>query len=269
MRTVAVIVAVLLAIAAAIGVRSYMKRQERDFNQKLKVVKVAVAKVHVGAGEVLARDMVAYADKQSAFLEPTDITGGNLGNYVGRKLERDVGKGTPLKSSFFVSREKKPASKVLQEGKRAITLAVDITSGVAGLVRPGDNVDIYATTSARAGGTPRTWLVLSQVNVLAVDDRMSDITVGQTDYRGYRRGYSSFTLSVTSLEAQVLIYLQDYAQLTFALRPRTELGQKGGAPVIDGGNVEQYAGEANKDRQREIRELDVMRPRPEPATPDR
>ena len=262
MRTVALIVAVLLAIAAGVGVHSYVKRQEMKQREESKEVDIAVAGRHISSGDLLTFDMLEFKPQQARYITNEDITKPMISSYVNRRVERDIAKGTPLKVSHFVSREKPPASKSLSEGKRAITIAVDVTSGVAGLVRPGDNVDIYATTSATKGsGTARTWLVLSQVLVLAVDDRMSETGLA-VDSRGLRRGYSNLTVAVASLEAEVLIYLQEQSKLTFALRPRAELGQKEPAPVVDQGNVEKLAQEANAKRQKEIQELNVMTPKP-------
>ena len=187
---------------------------------------------------------------------------------AGRKVTRNIDKGTQIRVSHFISRDPRVAAERLTEGKRAITISVDATSGVAGLVRPGDHVDIVATTTgARRGATgtsaaPETWKVLSDVIVLAVDDRMTETAVGITDYRSYRRGYSSFTLAVTPLEAQVLAYLRDTSKLTFVLRPRTELGEKQGVPLIDGSNVREFATEANTARQKEIEELEEVQPNP-------
>jgi len=250
MRTVALIVALLLGIAAAVGVRTYMTRQTRQISEQYKEVEIAVAARHIGAGEALSPDMVTFKPQQTKFLTLEDVTRAQVGSYLKREVTRDIGKGTPLKVSYFLVREKKPASDTLKDGGRAITLAVDMTSGVAGLVRPGDNVDIYATTGTAKGGS-RTWLVLSHVNVLAVDDRMSEVPAALGDYRNLRRGYSSFTLAVTPAEAQILVYLQDNAKLTFALRPRTELGQKETVRIVDETNVQDLADQANRKRQQQ------------------
>ena len=270
MRTVALIVAIVLGIVAAIGVRSYLKAQQVQFQRQVRPVKVAVARRTIEADEELTQDMIELEEIPANMLTTDMIVEQELGRYVGvgRRVTRNIDKGTQIRVGHFISRELRVAAERLTEGKRAITIAVDATSGVAGLVRPGDHVDIVATTTGTrraaptTGAAPETWKVLSDVTVLAVDDRMTETAAGITDYRSYRRGYSSFTLAVTPLEAQILSYLKDNAKLTFVLRPRTELGEKQGVPTIDGSNVRELAGQANTARQEEIQKLEEVQLRP-------
>lgn len=259
MRTVGLVVAILLGIAATIGVGTYMKSRERQFQDQHKFVEVAVAARSIVAGETLTEDMVAFREKQADFQTGEDILSLSIGPYIGRKTTGNIDRGSQILVRHFVAPRSRMASTMLVEGKRALTIAVDSTSGVAGLIRPGDHVDIHATSARGRGGgaEPETWLVLSDVTVLAVDDRMSEVPLGLTDYRGYRRGYSSLTFAVTPLEAQLLTYLKDHARLTFSLRPKSELGQKASMPTVNSSNVQQLAGQANVERQKELQELET------------
>ena len=262
MRTVALIVALALGIAAAVGVAMFLKSQERDFQDTHRMVSVAVARRSLKAGDVLTAEAVGFEQTPVNSMSQQDISMGGIKAFYGEKVNRNIDKGSRIQESHFLSREARPASNVLPEGWRAIAVSVDATSGVAGLIRPGDHVDIHATTTGRgtAGrADAETWLVLSDVTVLAVDDRMSDVSYGVMDSRGYGRGYSSLVLAVTPPEAQLLTYLKDHARLTFALRPRGELGQKAPAARISGDNVRQLAEQANAERQRVTGELEDRR----------
>ena len=254
MRTVGLVVAILLGIAAAIGVRGYLKSQEREFQQQHRMVEVAVANRSILAGETLTEDMVSYNEKPADSLSSEDIPRPFIGGYLDQKVTGNIDRSSQILVRHFVAPRASPASGVLVEGRRAITIAVDSTSGVAGLIRPRDRIDIYATTSG--GSEPETWSVLSDVTVLAVDDRMSETTAGIADYRGYRRGYATLTLAVTPLEAQLLVYLKEHGRLTFGLRPRIELGQKGTVPTISSANVRELATQANRYRQKELQQLE-------------
>ena len=268
MRTVALVVAILLGIVAAIGVRSYLKRQELAYRSELKPVEVAVARQGIKAGEALSEEMVSFSEKPAKSLTNVDIGRLEIERYYGYRVNRNIDRGAPILKTHFVSREAKPASGVLREGWRAVTIGVDATSGVAGLIQSGDRVDIFATTTGKAkgagsgGASPETWLVLSDVTVLALDDRMAETTPALSERAGYRRGYSGLTLTVTPLEAQLLIFLKDQSRLTFALRPRNELGQKEQLATMDGANVEALARQANERRQKEIKELQKLSPQP-------
>lgn len=65
---------------------------------------------------------------------------------------------------------------VIPEGKRAVTVGVSETIGVAGFIRPGDWVDVLTTLNdSEEGGTPLqlTRTVLQHVQVLAIAQTMS------------------------------------------------------------------------------------------------
>jgi len=259
MRTVALIVAVALGIAAALGVHSYIRGRQAEFQQRTRPVAVAVASRAIAEGEELTPEMVSFKEMPADSLTADMIGRGEIDRYFGRTVQRAVGEGLHLRVSHFISREPRAASSHLGRGRRAVAISVDATSGVAGLVRPGDHVDILATTSGgrgQGGASPATWSVLSDVSVLAVDDRMGEVGYAPSRYGDYRRGYSTLTLAVTPVEAALLTYLKDHAKLTFLLRPREELGQTEAVPAVNAANVQQLAQQANRLRQREIQELE-------------
>ena len=252
MRTVALIVAIALGIAAAVGVRSILVRQKREQEREYQPVAVATARESIEAGTELEPEMVSFDTKKPVgMLSSVDILQGTLDSHIGRELTRNVDRGSQILASYFIRREERSVSTILGPGKTAIAIGVDATSGVAGLIRPRDHVDIYATTTRK--GTPETTLVLSQVEVLAVGDRLSDLPAGLPGYGRPRRGYTSLTLVVTPQEAQLLTYLKNAARLTFALRAGDDLGKpmEGAAP-IDEANWRRLAEEANRKRRQQM-----------------
>jgi len=253
MRNVALIVAIVLGIAAAIGVHRYMVNQTRQFQQEHKLVAVATATRSIDAGEKLDADMVSFDQlRQPAdSLTGTEIMPGDLDFYLGLEFVRAVDRSKPILNSYFLRREQHGGSKALAEGTTAVSIGVSATEGVAGLIRPGDHVDIYATTSAQAGAA--TSLVLSGVAVLAVDSRLSDVPTGLPGYGEPQRGYATLTLMVTPEEAQLLVYLDSSARLTCALLPRTALGETRTPPApIGQDNWQKLAEEANAKRRERL-----------------
>ncbi len=145
-----------------------------------------------------------------------------------------------------------------------MSINVDAVTGVSGLINPGDSVDILATITEGEGrakleaASVKTMRVLSDVTVLAVDNRMSATSNSLDTRRGYGRNYANLTLAVTPMESQLLVYLQEHATLTFVLRPQTEVGQEGELPEVSASNVTELAKEANKERQRRIEEVEKV-----------
>ncbi len=254
MRIVALIVAIALGIAAAIGVRSYLQTVEQEFEREQQMVEVAVPQRDLVAGEELTPGRVTTRQIPIRSLTPDQITRQEVQRYFGQELLTEVGSGIPLRVDHFVERQPQTASSRLPEQHRAMTIAVDSTRGVAGLIRPGNRVDIFCTGMGEAGGrgAQETWLVLSNVTVLATDSRMSDMQ--RTEYDQYRRGYSNLTLAVTPQEAQLLIYLAANARLTFALRPEGEIGERPALPSVSGRNVRELSEEANRQRRQLLEE---------------
>lgn len=95
------------------------------------------------------------------------------------------------------------------EGKRAFTIPINAVSGVAGLVRPGDRVDILLTRSINKQLT--TSVILQNVLVIATDQ------VANTE-SDRARVASTATVEVDPTEAQRLTLAQQVGRLTLTLR---------------------------------------------------
>ena len=110
---------------------------------------------------------------------------------------------------------------VLEPGTRAVALAVDAVSGVAGLIWPGDRVDVLLTQELDHAVAPLARrvigeTVLSNVRVIAVDQdivRTAPAT-GSTIGRGAR----TVTLQVAADQAERATVAQQLGHLVLAVR---------------------------------------------------
>ncbi|CUH52279.1 Flp pilus assembly protein CpaB [Shimia marina] len=101
----------------------------------------------------------------------------------------------------------------LKEGERAFTIKVDVTSGVSGLLRPGDRVDVYWTGRAdndRSGRGDFTKLIQPNVKLIAVDQSVNEEMKGG----GIAR---TVTVAVTSEEVPSLNFAQSSGRLSLSL----------------------------------------------------
>jgi Flp pilus assembly protein CpaB len=116
---------------------------------------------------------------------------------------------------------------------------------VAGNIRPGSYVDIYGTfdttrtagtTGPKTGSTVKTVLMLSNVPVLATDNRT---TATQFSLATRRQGavYSTVTVAVTPEEAMLLVYAQSNGKLTLTLRNAMDVLPGPQLPDVDGTNL--------------------------------
>jgi pilus assembly protein CpaB len=108
-----------------------------------------------------------------AILETADSKAGLPGSLV-RKFV-DAGKPVTL-DDILRPRDRGFLASVLAPDSRAISLKVDEESGVAGLIRPGDHVDVVLTQVFEKADPARRALsetVLSNVRVIAIDQEIA------------------------------------------------------------------------------------------------
>jgi pilus assembly protein CpaB len=111
-------------------------------------------------------------------------------------------------------------SALLEEGMGAVTIQVDEVVGLAGLVLPGDRVDVFATQTVAAGvdggsGAAFNDRVLQNVRVLAVGQLADD----RTDKPSVVR---AVTIEVTASGAQKIALAARTGSLSLMLRKAGE-----------------------------------------------
>jgi pilus assembly protein CpaB len=108
---------------------------------------------------------------------------------------------------------------VLEPGTRAVTVGVDPVSGAAGLIWPGDRVDVELTQAADGNGQPPARRVsgetlLAGARVIAIDQQLMQGTVGA---EGVERGVRTVTLEVTPAQAERIAVGARLGRLTLAV----------------------------------------------------
>ena len=108
------------------------------------------------------------------------------------------------------------------EGKRAFTIPIDAVSGVAGLIAPGDRVDILITRTIDR--ELKTSIILQNILVIATDQRSNTES-------SRARLASTATVEVDPKEAQKLALAQQVGKLTLTLRGVNEAVETDLSPV--------------------------------------
>jgi pilus assembly protein CpaB len=111
------------------------------------------------------------------------------------------------------------------EGKRAFTIPINAVSGVAGLVAPGDRVDILLTRSI--AGDITTSIILQNVLVIATDQMANTETSGARVAR-------TATVEVDPTDASKLALSQQVGKLSLSLRGMHEAVEARIEPVSIG-----------------------------------
>ncbi|MFQ5773017.1 MAG: Flp pilus assembly protein CpaB [Kiloniellaceae bacterium] len=136
-------------------------------------------------------------------------------NLIGAVVRRGISTGEPItKGRILKPGERGFLAAVLRPGYRAMAIQVNPTSGIAGLVFPGDRVDLILTHALKRGGVDRraSETVLTNVRVLAIDQ-----TVVSSQKAG-ARVFKNATLELTPKQAEMLAVVSELGRIALSLR---------------------------------------------------
>ncbi len=188
--------------------------------------KVLVAKGNLPAGTFIKEEDVSWQKwptdgvNDNYLLEGTDLT-----NVVGAVVRKGIVAGEPITEAQIA----RPGDRgflaaVLTPGMRAISIDVNEPSSVAGLVFPGDRIDVLLNmqftiqeigpdgaqqTSQYRPMTSET--VLENVRLLATDRNLNDI-------EGEPKKINTVTIEVTPKQAEMIKVAASMGQLALSLR---------------------------------------------------
>lgn len=229
MRRVAFpLLAVLLAGTAAWVARNWLVSQESVAAPAVEAVPpvvhktVLVAATDLAAGAFIQPDALRWQDWPDVAIPESYLVEGERApsDLAGTVLRRPVAAGEPITEPNLV----KPGDRgflaaVLDPGKRAVSVAVDEASSNAGLIFPGDRVDLILTQTIESSGegarTRRiSETVLENVRVIAMGRRLT----GEGGGAAEDAKIGTATLEVTPAEAERVALVAELGRLSLSLR---------------------------------------------------
>ena len=180
---------------------------------------VLVAAEDLGTGQFLRPNLLRWQEWPDVDLPAAYVVAGagSIDSFVGTVVRRPVGAGQPLLRGAVVSPgERGFLAAVLDPGMRAVSVAIDDTSGNAGLIFPGDRVDLILTRTIAGQGDGAAdrrlaETVLEDLRVIAMGRRLA--ADGRDD--GQAR---TATFEVTPAQAEKVALLTDLGRLALSLR---------------------------------------------------
>ena len=200
--------------------------------QKREIKKILVAAQNLPAGTLVRENHVKWQEwPESDGLEEQYVVENSrpVDEFYGTVVRSGLSAGEPITDSRMV----KPGQQgflaaVLKPGKRAVSIQVDETTGVAGFIFPGDRVDVILTLeiiqenveSSRPRHASET--ILSNVRVVAMDQSTDD----QEQQVVVRR---IATLEVTPKQVEKITVSRALGRLSLSLRSIATSSDNGAA----------------------------------------
>ena len=227
---------ILLAIAAAamggcayLLAHRYLSTQAAVTRQHLAgqyaTREVMVAASALPAGATLAAAMLARRAVPERFLASDALDANGAAEVLGRKLNRALNGGEPVTASSLSAPVALQLSALVDPGLRALTIPVDESSAAAGLILPGDFVDLMLVTRAdeTGAGAASVRPLLQAARVVATGQQLQRHPTadhaGEEGTAGAGAPYATVTLHVRPEDAQRVLLAQRLGELAVLLRP--------------------------------------------------
>jgi pilus assembly protein CpaB len=258
------IIALVCAAGVAFYMRGYLSTSNQAEAQKQAMVLAVIGELKAGMF-IQPEKNVEWQPWPEESITAQHITPekSKIEDYAGAVVRRAFAAGEPLVSASVVkSDEGGFLAAVLTPGRRAVSIAVNPTTGNAGLILPGDNVDLILTHQVRVENGE------SGDNVLASETFVSNVRILAVDQSFQQNGEEettipkTVTLEVSPKQAEMIQVASRLGEISLSLRSL-------GVTHRDGSEIESdlVKGLGNMTRDSDVSEL--LSGRSTNATPSR
>jgi pilus assembly protein CpaB len=191
------------------------------------------AHIIVTARAVRAGSLVVPEDLEAAAIDQDKMLPGSIRDTPearqhlrGAMMRRSLAAGEPFMPGDYLSPgDRGFLAAVLDPGMRAVAIGVDAVSGTAGLIWPGDRVDLLLTQSIDDQSLPSDHrlageTLLDDVRVIAVDQQL--VQGAQAGGNGQGGGNRTVTLEVSPVDAERIEVAARLGRLSLAVHPAAQ-----------------------------------------------
>ncbi len=220
------LVALLLAGTATFVVRAWLERRDAPAvaSEPAPVPRkaVLVANADLAIGSFVQPDSVRWQDWPDVATPESYLVRGTADEtqLMGAVVRQPIMSGQPVTAAGVVKPgERGFLAAVLEPGMRAISVPVDEAAGNAGLVFPGDRVDLILTQTLSADGDPSgtrrvSETVLENLRVIAMGRRLG----GSTEESAGSQQARTATLEASPQAAEKIALVAELGKLALSLR---------------------------------------------------
>ncbi len=227
-RIILVLAAILITGGTTMVARNWVAGQQATVIEKQVTVpqvreptgpKVLVAQTSIPTGSFIQEGQLRWLTWPEESIPESYMTQGayKLEDLIGAVVRRGLTPGEPVTNKRLI----RPGDRgflaaVLRPGYRAMAIQVNATTGIGGLVFPGDRVDIILTHTLKGQGDEgksrkASETILTNVRILAIDQYIDEAD-------GKARVGKTATLEITPKQAEMLAVVNQVGQLALSLR---------------------------------------------------
>ena len=238
-RILVLLVAVVVAGVTALYARSWMDGQRTTVAEAATpppvqevIHEVLVADAPLPAGAFVKAEQLRWQrwptdDVPPSYFLRDERTEEDL---VGAVVRRGIAAGDPITDGNLVKPgERGFLAAVLEPGTRAVSVPITAISGNAGLIFPGDRVDLILTQTIGGDDVTRrvSETVLSDIRVIAMGVATDDDPAeGEANEKA-----RTATLEVTPRQAEEVTLITELGKLSLSLRSLALVEDEGGQPT--------------------------------------
>jgi pilus assembly protein CpaB len=259
----ALLLSVVLGIIAVVMLMTWARSREGELLELAETRDVLVASRDILPNTIIDEQLVLKKRVPTAYVQPQSLT--DVNEVRGRVAAVPIPSGAQILGTYLEEGGRMALAYEVPRGRRAVTVAVDEVTGVAGLARPGNFVDILGTfqfgrpTGFQGGQMvyadekTETRLLLQNIQVVAVQRehrrggppprRYTTEAEAQQQAKQQaeqeqlaqrsERTVSTVTVLASPEQSQQLVLAQELGTLTLILRSNLDAGQ-----VVDLGSLD-------------------------------
>ena len=214
-RRTTLLIAIILAVGTGWLTLTYLSALKPANNAQRAVL---VATQEIPARSRITAEMVAKQMRPAQGVEPDAMA--DPAQAVGSLALITIPNGGQITSSKIGTNVAAALPVRLEPGMRAVSIPVDRVKDVAGLVQPGDRVDVIAIPpSKNTGPPPKAVTIFRAIRVLAVGNALENPSATPSPQEEQA---ATVTLEVTPRQADLLAWADSNATLRLALRSPRE-----------------------------------------------
>ncbi|MBA6390713.1 Flp pilus assembly protein CpaB [Colwellia sp. BRX10-3] len=196
----------VFGLGAVFIAKNWLENSQQELTEEQ--VNVVMTTVNIPAGTIIETKHVRLAVFPKSMSPEKTIN--NLEDTVGKVAKNQLYIGDIVRAERLANQgDGSYLASLISKNMRAVTIRVNDVVGVAGFILPGNTVDILNTF--QQSGTATTEVILSQIKILAVDQRAAS---GENKPQLVR----AVTVEVNLTQAEILMNARRNGYLQLALR---------------------------------------------------